>query len=192
MDFGSIISGGATLLGFGGAGAATGAVFSLFNGILGYFQKRADRAYEIQVMQEQRETLKLENDLSIKLIDAQKGLAIERNDGEAFTASISAGNQNLITPQIAGKVSKWMANYVMFIEATLRTFRAFLTVMLMAACGWSMKYAAALAEGAKMSSEQAFDSWMIGYSAVIYMTAMCIGWWFGDRAINRMLMQRGK
>lgn len=28
--------------------------------------------------------------------------------------------------------------------------------------------------------------------AVVYMTAMCIGWWFGDRAINRMLMQRGK
>ncbi|MFC3231258.1 hypothetical protein ACFOGJ_28680 [Marinibaculum pumilum] len=137
-------------------GGATGLIGTLVGKVFGWLELR-----------EKRKTLVLEQAHELALFDRQAELRQTELESERVLAETEAWRSARVASYshdgAAGESYRWVA-------AVLRLVRPALTLTLLLLTGWVVMRVTDLGLRAEVSSQ------------IVYLAAMAVAWWFGDRA----------
>jgi hypothetical protein len=204
---GTLISGG--LFGFAG---------SLFKGVMGYFDKKASRKHEVDMIVAQQNFMVAEANAQIEITEAQVRGAVELADAEAYQLSQATGHTDITKESWINKLLEpeagWFRKFVGAILVALmsitdvirRLMRPVLTAYVMVGATWvtwlvwqilTFHATNTGADGtvtvsfqAILTKEQAMLIFLQVIDFTFFMAASGFGWWFGDRAITKGLMKK--
>lgn len=205
---GTLISGG--LFGFAG---------SIFKGILGFFEKKNERAHEIQVIKANQAFMLAEAKANIEITQAQVAGAVELAETAAFKESLRMGQDDMIKESWINKLfeyerGKWYswlaaltAHSLVFLMAIIdcirRLMRPVLTLYVMAGATWITTLVwqilvfhaqntgnPELTFHPVIDKAQAYLLFLQIIDFTFFMASTGFGWWFGDRAITKGLFKK--
>jgi hypothetical protein len=180
-----------TILGFFGSAA--------FGGITGLFGGLINRVADYYTLKQTNEfNLKMrDKDLEIAKVEAEKDLAIARDanytarevaDQESLQASLTADKATYLTDDLQrslparykGVIGILMA-FVDFIRGLTRPGITLYMCVLTTLIWLEMNSLITKYQQQVLTPEDAGKIIMLIVDGVIYLTSMCVGWWFGSR-----------
>ena len=140
---------------------------ALFGGATGLIGTVVGKVFGWLELRERRRSLAMEQAHELALFDRQAALRDREMESERALAETEAWRGARIASYGhdggAGESFRWVA-------AVLRLVRPALTLLLLVLTGWLVMRVADLGIRAEVSSQ------------IVYLTAMAVAWWFGDRA----------
>lgn len=154
----------------------TGIGGNLFTGVLDFFKEKQKNAHELAMMQEARETqrMEIEGQKEIASINAQKEKEVAAE--ASFQSSIAADRATYSDPHtLTGWAGQCAALLLVSVDWVRGMTRPVLTV-------WAVLFFSHTANA--MLSNPAADAKLVTEmtEAVIATADMALGWWFGSRA----------
>ena len=205
---GTLISGG--LFGFAG---------SIFKGVLGFFEKKNERAHEVAIIKANQAFMLAEAKAQIEVTQAQVAGAVELAETEAFKESLKMGQDDMIKESWINKLfeyprDKWWSwlpaiiSYVLvftmaIIDCIRRLMRPVLTLYVMGGATWITTLVWQILQfhagntgepgvtlNPVITPEQAYLLFLQIIDFMFFMASTGFGWWFGDRAITKGLFKK--
>ena len=199
------------------SGGLFGAIGSVFKGVLGYFEKKNERAHELAVIEANKDFMIAEAEANIKITDAKVKGAVELEEVKAFQISQAAGQTDMIKETWINRLfefdNKWFSWFpatigsllvalMALIDCIRRLMRPALTIYVMVGATWItwlvwqvLTYHATNTDGslsfhAILTPVQAYALFLQIIDFVLFMAASGFGWWFSDRAISKGLFKK--
>lgn len=196
------------------SGGLFGFVGSIFKGVLGHLDKKSQRAHEVAMIKAQQEFMLAEVQGQIEITEAQVKGAIDMADAKAYQMSQATGHTDITKESWINKLLEPEAGFfrrtmgavlvaaMSITDVIRRLMRPALTAYVMIGATWVtwlvwqvLTYHAANADGqlafhAILSKEQAYAIFLQVIDFTFFMAASGFGWWFGDRAVTKGLMQK--
>ena len=145
-----------------GSGGIIGALASIGTGIVSIFQSKNQFVHDEKMAAINLDLTKLQGQFAKELEEAKFKSLIESDNSTAFTASQVSANQSTI-PWIDGSVKLW---------------RMFLTIFLMSMTSY-FYYAT-----------QDMDMKKFIIAAIVDLTGICVGWFFGSRQMEKFIASK--
>ena len=185
-------------------GGITGLIGSITTSITNYKIQKLKNEHEIAVIGAKTSAMQAQADASIKIANAKVKGEIEVAEQKTFETSIVIGNKNLFSTKWVDKLFEtqgWMrflsipvGIIVAFLFGLVDALKAFTrpgtTWLFVGATIW-LAYVCMdiLATGGVTSIgiAQALAILTQILDMILYLTATCVSWWFGDRRVGKFL-----
>lgn len=186
------------LLGSGVLGTVTGLIGTGITTIAGYFTQKLKNKHDIAMGKLDIKTIKVEADASIKVTKAKVEGEVELAEVDAMKTSYSMLSQDLFDKSYMQYIMSkgwlaWVAVPIVLMFALVdflkHLARPALTYYLVGATTWItiLSWKLMTMSGVTITGDQAYDLFQIVAMTVIYLTASCVSWWFGDRRIAKFI-----
>ena len=177
-------------------GTITGIVGNAITGIFNYKTQKLKNVHDENMAKLDMQHLKVEADANIRVTKAKVEGEVELAEVQAMKTSYTMLNSNLFDKAYMKYIMErsWLAwcavpITLMFalVDFLKHLARPALTYYLVGASTWITILSWKLMDGVTLTGDQAFDLFQLVVMTVIYLTASCVGWWFGDRRVSKFL-----
>lgn len=180
----------------GALGAISGFIGTIVTSITNYKMQKLKNEHDATMAKLDMEAIKVEAEANIKVTKAQVEGAVEIGEIDAFKKSYSMLSNDLFDKSyMKFLMSKgWLAWTVVpitlgfaLVDFLKHLARPVITYYLLGVATWLTILLYKLVGGSLMPIQDTFDLWKIVVMTIIYMTATCTSWWFGDRRTAKFL-----
>ncbi len=177
-------------------GTITGIVGNAITAFTNYKTQKLKNVHDVAMAELDMKMIKVEADASIKVTKAKVEGEVELAEVDAMKSSYSMLSSDLFDKAYMKYIMErsWLAwcavpITLMFalVDFLKHMARPALTYYLVGATTWITILSWKLMAGATFTGDQAFDLFKLVVMTVIYLTASCVGWWFGDRRVSKFL-----
>jgi hypothetical protein len=182
----------------GVVGTITGIIGNAITGIFNYKTQKLKNTHDVAMAKLDMEHLKVEAEANIKVTKARVEGEVELAEVDAMKNSYSMLSSNLFDKAYMKYIMerKWLSwcavpITLMFalVDFLKHLARPALTYYLVGASTWITILCWKLMDGVTLTGTEAYDLFKLVVMTVIYLTASCVGWWFGDRLNSEDLVQ---
>lgn len=173
------------------SGPLLGGLFGCVNAWLANKEKAAERAHEVAMAKEERETRRVEAEMQMRVTE-------EEFSGKAFLASQKAGNKtalssaNLSAMLSGGAFMRFLGGLIAFllglVDVARGAVRPGVTIYLSIVCTNILNSAMSFTGGMSIALQQELATQ--GVIRMFNLLSMIIAWWFGDRMTNKMMSSK--
>lgn len=187
-------------------GNIVGAFFKYKQGQLDIEKTKLQNAHELEMTKAETEAMVTEAKANIKITEATVEGKVDIEDSKAYLTSQQEGNKNLFDNKwIDGLLNQtgWWKIITLPLASLIATLfglvdfirmliRPSLTVYLVGVTSyitwmaWKIMHTA----GVAITSAQAVGIFTSVTDIVVYLTVSCVLWWFGDRRLEKALIQK--
>jgi hypothetical protein len=173
-----------------------GVVGTAITGIFNYKTQKLKNTHDVAMAKLDMEHLKVEAEANIKVTKARVEGEVELAEVDAMKNSYSMLSSNLFDKAYMKYIMerKWLSwcavpITLMFalVDFLKHLARPALTYYLVGASTWITILCWKLMDGVTLTGTEAYDLFKLVVMTVIYLTASCVGWWFGDRRVSKFL-----
>ena len=152
------------------AGGATGLIGTAISRLGDFFQQRENHKHELELMRENRETMKVRGELNMQAKDA-----------EAFESSIAADKAAYTTGKDLPKWAEFMLAFVDFVRGLMRPALTIYLIVLTSLIYHQIDAVLKAAGVQSIQADLAADLLRKIILTILYLTTTCVTWWFGTR-----------
>lgn len=185
-------------LGAGAAGVVSGLIGTAVTTVAGYFTQKLKNKHDVEMGNLDIKSMKMEAEMNIKVTKAKVEGEVELAEVDAMKTSYTMLSQDLFDKSYMKYIMgrgwlAWVAVPIVLMFALVdflkHLARPALTYYLVGATTWItyLCYKIMSLDGIVMTGNEAFDLFKIVVMTVIYLTASCVSWWFGDRRIAKFV-----
>ncbi len=191
------------------SGGLTGVIGSIATNVLNYFNQKQKNKHELEVrkfelatMDKEKEYMLEEAKVDMEITKTKVEGAIDLEEAKAFTSSQGWMNTSLLPPTFIDRLMASEKPFPMFIAGCVafifgivdfikHLMRPGITIVLCIVFINVLYMTYGIMEDNKLSLdvEKAYSIFILCIDAVVYLTTMCIGWWFSDRRVSKFMMR---
>jgi hypothetical protein len=179
------------IIGFLGS-AASGGITGLFGGLVNrvadYFTLKQNHAHELAMRDKDLEIAQVEASREVTIAREKNMTDREVAESETLAKSFEADRATYFSASMLGKLPKWAAGVaallfvlVDFIRGLTRPGLTLYMCILTTVIYMEMKDIVSGSGSQPFTPEDAVKVIVMIVDAVIYLTSMCVGWWFATR-----------
>lgn len=177
-------------------GTITGLIGNIVTSYTNYKTQKLKNVHDVEMSKLDMKMIQVEADANIKVTKARVEGEVELAEVDAMKKSYTMLNSGLFDKEYMKYIMSktwlaWCAVPITLMFATVdflkHLARPALTYYLVGATTWITILSWKLMDGATFTGDQAFDLFKLVVMTVIYLTASCVGWWFGDRRVAKFI-----
>jgi hypothetical protein len=185
-------------LGAGAFGILSGLIGTAVTTVAGYFTQKLKNKHDVSMAELDIKSMKMEAEMNIKVTKAKVEGEVELAEIETLKTSYTMLAQDLFDKSYMQYIMSkgWLAWCAVpitlgfaFVDFLKHLTRPALTFYMVGATSWLTYLCWTVLGGPAggLTVALASELFKMLVMTVIYMTATCVGWWFGDRRISKFV-----